>query len=287
MTKFSEWRRDRLTTDRRFRPVLDEASPGSAPSDRRGPLLARLGRAGLAHGEHSAARVEAQAAHAPHHAKAAQTHFARLTPSQKINAEYSAFLAAFNQQLDLYVASLSETSSGQAAVSATVTQAYAAGSPVIEVNDGAVFGPAGTFNPTVFATATLGNAPPIGYFYLTGSSGNSVTINTTTSSNVPLPIGTVLSATVPVSASTSASVIFPSYITNSTTQMAISLVQYFNNLPLKLPQQNGPPRTPVQRGALQNFVYMSIAGNGTEFPSLEDSLLAISLPTTPASDLSI
>ena len=32
---------------------------------------------------------------------------------------------------------------------------------------------------------------------------------------------------------------------------------------------------------------MSIAGNGTTFPSLEQSLLAISLPTTSGSDLNI
>ena len=42
--------------------------------------------------------------------------------------------------------------------------------------------------------------------------------------------------------------------------MAIDLVQYFNKLPIKLPPENAPPHTPVQRGAIQTFVYRSIAG---------------------------
>ena len=239
------------------------------------------------HPEHSARRVEARDAHASHHATAAPTLPKRVTPSQKINAEYDAFVAAFNQQLDNYVASLSESASGTTNVATTVTAAYAAGSPVIEVADASVFGPAGTFSPSVLAMATIGTAPAIGSFSLTGSSGNSVTVNTADSSFIPLAVGTTLSATVPVSAATSAASIFPSYITSSTTQMATSLVQYFNNLPLKLPAQNGPPHTPVQRGALQKYVFMSIAGNGTAFPSLEQSLLAIPLPTTPGSDLKI
>ena len=132
-----------------------------------------------------------------------------------------------------------------------------------------VFGPAGTFSTPVVATATVGGAPPIGTFTLTGSSGNSLTINTADSSSIPMSVGTVLTATVPVSASSSASSIFPSYITNSTVQMATNLVVYFNNLPVKLPQQNGPPHTPIQRGAIQKYVYMSIAGQGTVFSSLQ------------------
>jgi hypothetical protein len=285
MAKYNEKRRHRPRSDRWFRPVIDETSPGSAPLDRR-LLLSGVGALGL-HPKHLAARVEAKAAHASHHAKAVPTRHKPVTPSQKINAEYNAFQTAFNQQLNSYIASLNETSSGNTTVSATVTAAYAAGSPVIEVDDAAVFGPAGTFTPSVLASATIGNAPPIGSFTLTGSSGNSLTINTADSSFIPLAIGTVLTATVTVSASSSASSIFPSYITNSTNQMGISLVQYFNNLPLKLPQENAPPHTPTQRGALQKFVFMSIAGNGTTFPSLEQSLLAIPLPSTPGSDLEI
>jgi len=79
--------------------------------------------------------------------------------------------------------------------------------------------------------------------------------------------------------------IFLSYITNRTNQMAIDLVQYFNSLPLKLPFFNTPPHTPNNRGAIQNYVYGSVAGGGTT--SLQQSLLAIPLPTTAGSDLQI
>ena len=278
-------RRNRSRSDRWFHPVIDQASPGSAPLDRR-LLPSGTGKLGL-HPEHSAARVEAPAAHASHHAKAAHTTSKRVTPNEKINAEYNAFVTAFNQQLDFYVASLSETSAGTTTVSATVTAAYAAGSPVIEVDDASVFGPAGTFTAPVLAAATIGSAPPIGSFTLTGSSGDSLTINTADSSFIPLSVGTVLTASVPVSAATSAATIFPSYIINSTTQMATDLVHYFNNLPVKLPAQNAPPHTPTQRGAIQKFVFMSVAGNGTTFPSLQQSLLTIPLPTTTGSDLNI
>jgi hypothetical protein len=285
MAKSSEQRGNRPRSDRRFRPVIVEANPGAAPLDQR-LLLSGVGKLGL-HPDHSAARVEASAKRAPHHAKAGPAHYKRLTPTEKINAEYNAFLTAFNQQLDFYVASLNETSTGTTTVSATVTAAYAAGSPIIEVSDASVFGPAGTFSTPVLASATIGTAPSIGSFTLTGSSGNSLTINVADSSFIPLAVGTTLTATVPVSAATSAASIFPSYITNSTIQMATNLVVYFNNLPLKLPQQNGPPHTPTQHGAIQKYVYMSIAGNGSLFGSLQQSLEAIPLPTTPGSDLSI
>jgi hypothetical protein len=85
--------------------------------------------------------------------------------------------------------------------------------------------------------------------------------------------------------SSSAASIFPSFITNRTNQMAIDLVQYFNGLPLKLPYFNAPPHTPNSRGAIQNYVYGSVAGGGTT--SLLQSVLAIPLPTTAGSDLQI
>ena len=66
--------------------------------------------------------------------------------------------------------------------------------------------------------------------------------------------------------------------------MAIDLVQYFNGLPLKLPYFNTPPHTPNNRGAIQNYVYDAVASGGT---SLQQSLLAIPLPTTAGSDLEI
>jgi len=63
--------------------------------------------------------------------------------------------------------------------------------------------------------------------------------------------------------SSSAASIFPSFIINRTNQMVIDLVRYFNSLPLKLPYFNTPPHTPNNRGAIQNYVYGSVAGGGT------------------------
>ena len=67
--------------------------------------------------------------------------------------------------------------------------------------------------------------------------------------------------------------------------MAIGLVRYFNKLPIKLPPENAPPHTPVQRGAIQSYVYQLIAGS--ESNSLQQLLLAITLPATAGSDLQI
>jgi len=246
-------------------------------------LLSGGGKLGL-DPEHSAARVEPLAARTSRHAKGGHAQ-KRVTPAAEINAQYTAFLTAFNQQLESYVESLNQTSTGTVTVSATVTAAYAAGSPTIVVDDAAVFGPSGTFSTPVLTTATIGSAPPIGTFTLTGSSGNTLTINVADSSFIPMSVGTVLTATIPSSASSSASLIFPSYITNSTIQMAINLVKYFNSLPVVLPKENAPPHTPVQRGAIQKYIFQSIASGQSS--SLQQSLLAISLPTTPGADLSI
>ncbi|MFI5454624.1 MAG: hypothetical protein ACHRXM_04160 [Isosphaerales bacterium] len=246
-------------------------------------LLNGGGKLGLVP-EHSVTHVEPLAARASLHAKAGHPQ-KRLRPAAEINAQYTAFLNAFNQQLNSYVASLNQSSTGTVTVSATVTAAYAAGSPTIEVDDAAVFGPQGTFSPTVPATASIGNAPSIGTFTLTGSLGNTLTINVADSSFIPMSVGTVLTATVPASAANSAMLIFPSYITNSTSQMAISLVKYFNSLPLVLPKENAPPHTPVQRGAIQKYIFQSIASSQSS--SLQQLLLAIPLPTTPGGDLNI
>ena len=80
------------------------------------------------------------------------------------------------------------------------------------------------------------------------------------------------------SLTSSAAVSFPSFINNRSEQMAINLVVYFNNFPIKLPTFNAPPHTPIQRGAIQLFVYQQVAG--TSPTSLAESLLAIPLPTT-------
>ena len=124
------------------------------------------------------------------------------------------------------------------------------------------------------ATAVLG-AATLGTVYLTGSSGSSLIINPTLSTATTLPTGTVLAANGPTSAQSSAQSIFPSYITNSTIQMGMNLVEYFNSLPIKLPPENAPPHTPVQRGAIQAYVYQNIAGSIST--SLQQLLLAITV----------
>ena len=67
--------------------------------------------------------------------------------------------------------------------------------------------------------------------------------------------------------------------------MAINLVVYFNNSPMKLPAFNAPHHTPTQRGALQSFVYQQITGSAPS--SLVLSLQSIPLPTVGSSDLTI
>ena len=209
----------------------------------------------------------------------------RVTPAAEINAQYNAFASDFAAVEQLYVTAINEQATGTVTVSTTVTAAYTPPSPLMQVKNASVFFPNGSTTPvTATATTTLGGAP-IGTFYFTGFSGNSLIVNTTLSSPVSLPVGTFLTATVTPSSLASAASIFPSFITNRANQMAIDLVQYFNSLPLKLPYFNTPPHTPNNRGAIQNYVYGAVAGSGTT--SLLQSLLAIPLPTTAGSDLDI
>jgi hypothetical protein len=139
-----------------------------------------------------------------------------------------------------------------------------------------VFGPDGTFASPITATASIGGVT-VGTFQLTGRSGNLLLINTAQSSPVNLNPGAVLSANVTTSASSNAAAIFPSFINTRSQLMAINLVVYFNNFPLKLPAFNAPPHTPIQRGAMQLYVYQQIAGGNPT--SLVGSLQAIPLPT--------
>ncbi len=283
MAQLSDARRSRRRIDRRFRPGVDQAGAGSVPLEER-QLLSGAAGMGLVAG-HKAAHVVVLSARASHRAQAEHAKPKRLTPAAELTKQYSAFLTAFNQQLDYYVASLTQQSTGSVTVSTTVTSAYTPLSPTIAVADASVFGASGTFTTPVLATATLGTAPPLGQFTLTGSAGNFVTIDVAESSPISLQVGTVLTASVPTSAQTSAASIFPSFITNSTRQLAINLVKYFNNIPIELPKENAPPHTPAQRGAIQKYVYESIASS--EATSLQESLLAIPLPTTPGEDLNI
>jgi hypothetical protein len=244
---------------------------------------------------HASALARQLAQHAVHHVKPV-VHAKRVTPSQAVNAAYVAFFTAFSKVLNNYVNSINEQSSSTVTVSATVTTAFNPPSSIILVDNAAVFGPEGTFNPPVTANAVFGTVS-FGAVTLAGSSGNSLIISSAQPVTAQLPVGTVLTASVPTSAQTSAAAIFPTYIIDSTIQMAIALVKYFNKLPIKLPPENAPPHTPVQRGAIQTFIYQSIVGTqaatleqsvaGGSSTSLQQLLLAIPLPTTTGSDLQI
>jgi hypothetical protein len=211
-------------------------------------------------------------------------HPQRITPTAEINSEYASFVSDFAQVEAAYTSSLTSQSTGSANVSATVAAEYTAGSVQIQVDNASVFGPNGTFTSTVNATASVGGVT-VGTFAITGRSGNLLLVNTAQSSLINLSPGTVLSASVPITAASSAAAIFPSYINTRAQEMALNLVVYFNNFPLKLPAFNAPPHTPTQRGAIQSFIYQQIAGGSPT--SLVGSLQLIPLYSTTSSDLTI
>jgi uncharacterized membrane protein YgcG len=276
-------RGQRRRTDRQCRPVLDHWTGGSFALEPR--LLLNATAVGRANANAVSRRDDHSEASSSHHAKASHP-TKRLTPTQEINAQYAAFTAAFNNVLTSYVQSINEQSTGFVSVSTTVTGNYTVPPlpSIIAVADASVFGPEGDYGSAVMATALLGSAT-LGTVSITGSSGNNLIISPSAGTAISLPQGAVLSANVPTSAQSSAVSIFPSYITNSTIQMGMNLVRYFNSLPIKLPPENAPPHTPVQRGAIQAYVYQNIAGSIST--SLQQLLLAITLPTTPGSDLQI
>jgi len=240
-----------------------------------------------------------------HHARAttAPAAAARITPAAEISDQYNAFVFEFDFVLNLYVQAINEQSSATT-VTAKLTAPWTPTNPtVMQVNNAAAFFPQGV-TTTLTATATYNNTPST--FYLLGYTGNTLSVQPASSTQGYLPTNTILTATVTTSAQTSAAGIFPSFIINSTNQMAINLVQYFNSLPLKLPYFNAPPHTPNSRGAIQNYVYNSVAGAastsqsssgtgaqgieslpGIGATSLQQLLLAIPLPTTSGSDLTI
>jgi hypothetical protein len=279
MLGFSQSRRGRI--ERRCRPMLDHASDGVLALESR--LLLNASSLTSVHSPRLAHKIEPTAAR-PVHPAAARKLPKRLTPTQEINAQYAAFTAAFNNVLTTYVQSINEQSTNTVSVSTTVTAPYTSPDSTIQVADASVFGPEGMYTSSVKATAFLGTVE-LGSFTLVGSSGNQLIINVGSSSAINLPDGTIISANVPTSAQSSAASIFPSYITNSTTLLATNLVVYFNGIPIKLPTKNTPPHTPVQHGAIQAYVYQLIAGSTAT--SLQQALLAITLPTTPGSDLQI
>ena len=283
----------RQRADRRLRPTIDHGAEGIAQLEPRVLLSA------LAESPASAAHIAAQIQHLArkeiHHAKAAHPH-KRLTPAQEVTAVYNAYTLAFANVLSLYVQSINQQTTNTVTVQATLTAPYATTSSTIQVNNASVFGPGGTFPTPVTAQAFLGTVS-LGRRSCSGAAGNQLIVSNSSALLGDLPTGTVLTANVTASSQSSASSIFPNYITDSTIQMAIHLVEYFNSLPILLPLENAPPHTPDQRGAIQTFVYESITGAtaqtfeqsvaGGSLTSLQQLLLAIPLPTTDGSDLQI
>src|SRR6185312_15637875 len=89
----------------------------------------------------------------------------RVGPAQEINKQYAQFLAAFRTVEEAYVTTLNQPATNLTTVTTTVVAPYPAGSPVMQVANAAVFGPAGTFSPEVVATASIGGIP-LGTFSL-------------------------------------------------------------------------------------------------------------------------
>ena len=90
----------------------------------------------------------------------------------------------------------------------------------------------------------------------------------------------VSSANVPGIAQSSTAAVFPTTSPIAQRQMAINLIVYFNGFPIKLPAFNAPPHTPIQRGAIQSYVYQQVAEASPT--SIVDSLLTIPCPPPPA-----
>jgi hypothetical protein len=210
----------------------------------------------------------------------------RVPPAAKINGEYASFLADFRKVEQAYIAALNDQAAGVTNVSANLVQPYISGGSQAVVDNASVFGPNGAFSSPITATVTVSGVANGAFLTLVGRNGNTLIVDPSSSSAVSLSgSGVALSASVPATAQTSAAAIFPTYITNRANLMAINLVSYFNGLPQKLPYFNAPPRTPNQRGAIQNYVYSSIMGGGST--NLVGSLGAIPLPATAGADLQI
>ena len=264
----------------RFRPLVDPSGGGSALLDRR--LLLSVAPLSVVP-PHHAGHVP-PAAHPAARQKAVHRTSQRVPPAAEIKKQYNQFYSDFQTVEASYVRSLNQQGTGTVTAVTTLTANYTSGSASMQVADAGVFGPEGVFASPVTATAMVGSVP-VGTFILTGSSGNLLAINAAQSSAISLSSGTTLTAQVTTTTASSAQAIFPTYITTSAQQLAINLVAYFNSLPFKLPRMFAFPHQSQRSGALPQYVYQLVAGAGPT--SLERSLMAISLPQTPGSDLQI
>ena len=158
-----------------------------------------------------------------------------------------------------------------------------------------MFGPAGTFNPSVVASRSHRHGLPRS-IHPHRQLGESADCQPDAHIGIFARRHRSHSQALPTLAESSALSIFPSYITDSTIQMAINLVKYFNNLPIKLPaEMRLPTRRFSAARSRRSFIKVSSTRAqtsnqtivGATNPSLQQLLLAIPLPTTPGSDLQI
>lgn len=203
----------------------------------------------------------------------------QLYPIAEINAQYDAFERDFfNVLLPAYVQALQSSTPTPTTVQAPLAVQHEpnSGTFVLAAGQGAQFG---NYTGVVTATVAPGTAPLL--YTIAGRTGDVLTgvvpyfVGTP---DVVLPVNTVIQANVgATSTSTNAGSVFQAALFQRAQQMANTLVQYFNSLPIQLPAFQGIPRQPGPRNLLQKYVYNSILGNNQT--SLLGSLLRIPLPT--------
>ena len=154
---FRPSRRRPRKIDRRLLPVVAGGAEALMPLEPRLLLSAQaVSSSSAAHAAEAAKPVKHHKAHPEHAAHPPK----RLTPAQEINTQYALFSNAFAGVLNAYVQAINEQSTNTVAVTATVTATYTPPAGVIQVNNAAVFGPAGPFAKPVTADALLGTVAP-------------------------------------------------------------------------------------------------------------------------------
>ncbi len=223
---------------------------------------------------------------AAHRAQMSRTRTATQTPLiDFINTQYGAFADDFRRAERVYLAALQAQTTGQATVSASLTQPYAPGSGFLTVDNGLLFGSPSPSNP-LYVTAEV-NGQTAEIFQVTGVLGDVLTgvaafdpaTQAYTSAGIPLPAGTTqIVASVSSSGTTAnAASLFSTYVLQRAQQMTQELVTFLNRLPVKLPRVPGLPRQPGPRNAVQLYTTSAIIGSGSD--SLVTSLFSVSLPT--------
>jgi hypothetical protein len=266
-----------------FRPVVAPTGEGGTVLDRR--LLLSGDAAKVAHAALHEPHVAPLARHAARseHARAAS---GRTTPAQEINKQYDLFLQNFRTVEASYVEAINQQSTGTVTASTLLTSFYQAGTASMVVQDAGVFSSASI----PFRVDAQVGGVTVATYRIIAISGNDLVIDLSplsgSTTDVSLnPTVTQIVAQVPNSAATSAASIFPSFITANSQALAVNLVSYFSSLPFKLPRKFAFPHQRQSGGAIQQYVDQLVVGTSPN--SLEQTLLAIALPTTPGGDLDI